>query len=320
MKKMINEEEIIGRVYEHELSVKQVQNQASENFGKNFISGNLMVAVDEDGMNVVTVHYTYVPEQTKAGKPNQTYANLVKVIEGKTWITDGKDEALMVRLQPSLALNDFYTNGDQLVSAKRNEGGFVSIVNKLPEDLKDRNKFKVDMLITNVNYIEADEEKHIDEPFAQLRGAVFNFRGEVLPVDLVVKNPDGIKYFDRLDISPANPVFTCVWGRINSNTIKEKRETKTAFGEILVDYYERKVKEWLVTGTNPEVYEYGEENILTAEEVTKAMQDREIKLADIKRQQEEYEANRNAAAATPSGFSGNAMNTPTMAKPGGFQF
>ena len=52
MKKMINTERIEGRVYQHNLTIKTVQNQTSANFGKEFISGQLEVAVDEEGLNI----------------------------------------------------------------------------------------------------------------------------------------------------------------------------------------------------------------------------------------------------------------------------
>ena len=81
MKKMINTERIEGRVYQHNLTIKTVQNQTSANFGKEFISGQLEVAVDEEGLNIIPVHYTYVTETTSAGNKNATYANLKKIID-----------------------------------------------------------------------------------------------------------------------------------------------------------------------------------------------------------------------------------------------
>ena len=130
MKKMINQEKFEGRVYQHDLTIKTVQNQASANYGKPFITGNLDIAVDEEGLNVVTVHFTYVSETTKSGTKNATYTALQKIInEGKAWITDGKDAATKVKIDTALALNDFYGQDDTLISVKRNEGGFVTIVN-----------------------------------------------------------------------------------------------------------------------------------------------------------------------------------------------
>ena len=108
MKKAINTEHIEGRVYEHELTIKTVQNQQSSNYGKEFISGTLSVAVDEEGMNIVEVHFTYVTETTKAGKKNTTYTALKKIIdEGKAWITDGKDEATKVKIDNCMKVMKF---------------------------------------------------------------------------------------------------------------------------------------------------------------------------------------------------------------------
>lgn len=85
MKKMINSERVEGRIYQHNLVKKTVQNSASTNFGKEFISGNLEIAVDEEGFNIIPVHFTYVVETTNSGSKNATYANLDKIMnEGKT--------------------------------------------------------------------------------------------------------------------------------------------------------------------------------------------------------------------------------------------
>ena len=146
MKKMINSEKVEGRIYQHNLVKKTVQNSASANFGKEFISGNLEIAVDEEGFNIIPVHFTYVVETTSSGSKNSTYTNLDKIInEGKTWMANGKDEATKVRVDTALAVNDFYTQDDRLVSTKVNEGGFVTFVQELCAE-NERNTFATDML------------------------------------------------------------------------------------------------------------------------------------------------------------------------------
>lgn len=300
MRKNENTEHIEGRVYDHELTVKTVQNQQSPNYGKQFIAGKLAVAVDEEGINVIETHYTYVTETTKAGGKNKTFGVLKKIIdEGKTWITVGKDEAFKVKIDTALDLNDFYSNSDdQLVSVKTNEGGFVDFVSELKPEAE-RNAFKVDMLITNVTHIDADESKGILEPYALVRGAIFNFRNAILPMDFVIKNEAGMQYFEDLDASPANPVYTKVWGKINSITTKVPKHEESAFGEAAVSFVERKVKEWVITGTAKVPYDFGDEAVMTVDEVTKALQDREVYLAEKKRQNDEYKAQKAAASAAP---------------------
>ena len=161
MRKNVNTEHIEGRVYQHELVLKESGPQ-SKNPGTIYIAGTLDVAVDEEGLNIIPVHFTYVTEIYKSGKTNATFGELRKIIEGgKTWIADGKDEATKIKIDASIALNDFYNQEDVFVSTKVNEGSFVTIVNELcPEN--ERNTFSTDMVITGVSRVEADKERHID--------------------------------------------------------------------------------------------------------------------------------------------------------------
>lgn len=298
MRKAQNTERVEGYIYQHDLSVKQVQNQASSNFGKDFISGNLEVATDEEGLNVIKVHFTYVTETNKSGNKNATYTVLKKIIdENKTWTAVGKENALKVRVDTALALNDFYNNNDELVSAKTNEGGFVTIINQLAEE-KLRNTFSADMVITNVSHIEKDEEKNIEEDYVSVRGAIFNFRNDLLPVDFKVKNAEGMKYFEGLGATNSNPIYTKVWGKIISTTITRTSEVESAFGEAAVRTYSNSNKEWVITGTAKVPYDFGDENILTAEELTKAAQNREVYLAEVKKRAEDYKANKAAGNTT----------------------
>jgi hypothetical protein len=314
-RKNINTERIEGRVYQHTLAVKQVSSQTSANYGKDFISGELDVAVDEEGLNVITVHYTYVTETTSKGAKNATYAALKQIIDtNATWTTVGKEAATKVRIDTALALNDFYASDDSLVSVKRNEGGFVTIVDRLSDE-SERNKFTVDMFITKIDHVDANPEKNITE-HTSVHGAIFDFRNAILPVDFVVENPAGMKYFESLEVSGSEPLYTKVWGKIMSLTSTRSVAEESAFGEASVRTYETKSRSWVITGTAKNPYDFGDEEVLTAEDVTKALQDRQVYLAGVKKRADDYKASRNAAVApTP------AAATPSApAKKGSFNF
>ena len=319
---VLNKERIEGRIYEHNLTLKTVQNEESENYGKEFIQGTLDVATDDKGLNVVQVRFTYVPPVfSRSGKKNNTFDAMKKIIEsGKTILTDGFDDATVVRIDTALGVNDFYVdrNGEEtLVSAKINNGGFVTILNdanKLSSEDK-RNVFETDMLITGTEYVEADEEKNIKEDYLKVKGFVFDFRKSILPVEFVVKSKGGINYFESLEASKSNPTFTKVWGNICSTTIVTKKEEESAFGEPSVTEYTRTLREWVITGTSKAdaVYPIGDEEAgITSEDVEKAMKEREVYLATVKKNKEEYEANKKA---------NTSANTATAsAKEGGFNF
>jgi len=314
MRKPQNAERIEGRIYQHDLTIKQVQNQASENFGKDFIAGNIEVATDENCLNVIKVHFTYVTPTNKSGAENRTYKVLKQIIdENKTITSVGKDNATKVRIDTALALNDFYNQNNELVSAKTNEGGFVTIINELGEE-KERNRFTVDMVITNVTHVDKDPDKHIDEDYTSVKGAIFNFRNDLLPIEFKVKSAEGMKYFEDLGATNAEPIYTKVWGNIVSETSTTTQEVESAFGEPAVRTFKNTNKEWVITGTAKVPYDFGDENVLTVDELTKAFQDRQVYLADVKKRADEYKAGK--AASTPA----SSTTATTATKAADFKF
>lgn len=314
MRANVNKEWIEGYLYQHDLKIKTVQNTSSDNYGKEFIGGSMDIAVDEEGLNIVNVRYTYVTPTTKAGAENRTYTALKTIIDsGKSWNEVGKENAIKVKCEPSLAINDFYTQDGQLVSQKVNEGGFVTIVSKLGPDVT-RNKFETDMVITGVKHVEANEEKNITE-HAVVSGCVFNYKNAVLPVEFVVRNEIGMKHFENLGADNKNPVYTKVWGKINSISTPIIVTEESAFGEASVTTRERKIREWVITGTAKAPYDFGDPEVLTEEDLTKAIQDRQVYIADVKRRDEEYRASKAAGTSAPSATA--SVATP---KKTGFNF
>ena len=303
-----NSEQIVGRIYTHDLSMRKVENKNSENYGKDFINGTLDIATDDAGMNVLQVHYSYVTPTTKAGKGNVSYNALKQIIEsGKTILKDGLDQATCVKLTPSIALNDFYPQGgDELVTTPRHEGGFVTILKsaaELPSE-SERNKFECDVLITNVNHIEKNEERGIEEDYVQLKGCIFNFRNDILPMSFIVRHPAAMKYFEDAGIDPVNPMYTGIRGYIENRTVKIEKTVESAFGEDAVDTVERRVRNWVVNHANKVPYDFGSEDILTPTDIQKGMENRNVYLAEIKQRSVEYYKNAAAQpeAAAPSGI------------------
>ena len=165
------------------------------------------------------------------------------------------------------------------------------------------------MLITNVRHIEADEERSLPEK-AIVKGAIFDFRKSLLPVEFTAVNPGAISYFEGLDASNANPVFTQIWGRQVSETIVRTITEESAFGEAHVREVRTPHKDWVITGARPEPYVWDDESTLTAAEVNEAGKAREIMLATLKQRQDEYKASKGTAPA-------KTINTPAN---GNFNF
>lgn len=302
MKKMINTCHIEGLLYEHKLELRE-SGPKSKNPGTQFIMGTVDIATDDKLTNVVSVHYTYVTEKTSKGATNATFTTLKNIIDGKfgSVMADGADKAVKLRIDSALALNEFYTERDgaeTLVSAKRNEGGFIHLADSLNEDENARSTFKCDMLITGVKEVEANEELELPAKVI-VKGAVFDFKNSLLPVEFSAVNPGAMNYFLSLDASNSNPTFTCVWGRQVSETVVRKIVEESAFGEDSVREVKNTRKDFVITGASKEPYAFDDEGFLTNAEVVEAVAARETYLATIKQRNEEFKAAKNAAAATP---------------------
>ena len=306
--RFINTEKIEGYVYSigssfNELS-ERVSGENSKNPGTKYIAGDLDIAVDEEGLNVVTVHYRYVGETTSKGSPNNTYAVLKKIIDNpsKYWINGGKENAFKVQCTGvALAVNDFIAADGSKVAAVRNENGFCSFVTEFSPEVE-RNTFSTDMLITKVTHVDANPEKNIKEDYTNVSGCVFGYGTTpvLLPVTFVVRNNMGMEYFEGLDASSSNPVFTKVWGRINCMTIKTERTEESAFGPAAVQTYERKSREYTITGTAKVPYDFGDEEVLTREDVMKMSQDREVMLAEIEQRYNDRKNSNSMNFAAPA--------------------
>lgn len=308
-KTMINQTHIEGILYEHDLTLKE-SGETSKNPGTKFISGTISIATDDAMTNIVPVHFTYVTATFGSGKPNDTFTTLSNIINGTfgSYMKDGADKAVKLRVDSALGLNEFYTdrNGkEELVSAKRNEGGFVHKVDALDEDEKVRNTFKADMVITSVKHVDADDEKNLPEKCI-VKGAIFDFRKSLLPIEFSATNPNAMRYFENLDASQKNPVFTCVWGRQVSEVVVRQIVTESAFGEDEVREVKNTRRDFVITGAAKEPYVWDDESSITAAELNEAIQKREVDLAAMKKRQDEYKASRNAApkaaAPTQGGF------------------
>ena len=307
-KTMINQTHIEGVLYEHNLEAK-VSGENSKNPGTPFIAGTISIATDDAMTNIVPIHFSYVTSTFGSGKPNDTYTTLSNIVNGTfgTYMKDGADKAVKLRVDSALGLNEFYTerNGkEELVSAKRNEGGFVHKVDALDEDEKVRNTFKADMVITCVTHMDGDDEKGLPEKCV-VKGAIFDFRKSLMPVEFSATNPNAMRYFEGLEASQKNPVFTCVWGRQVSETIVKQIRTESAFGEDEVREVKNTRRDFVITGASKEPYLWDDESSITAAELNEAIQKREVDLAAMKKRQDEYRASKSApkaAAPAAGGF------------------
>lgn len=298
---MINKTHIEGLLYEHNLELK-VSGPNSKNPGTEYITGTIGIATDDACLNIVSVHFTYVTAVTGKGGTNATFVTLKNIIDGviKNYMKDGKDAAGKLRIDSALGLNEFYTdrNGkEELVSAKRNEGGFVHVVDVLVDDEKSRNTFECDMIITGALRQEANPEKQIPEKVI-VKGAIFDFRKSLLPIEFSAVNAGAMNYFEGLGATSKEPVFTKVWGRQVSETVVKTITEESAFGEASVKEVKNTRRDFVITGAAKEPYIWDDESTITVAELNDAITARETYLATLKQRNDEYKASKNAPATS----------------------
>lgn len=308
MIKMKNQVHIEGRLYEHKLE-RKVSGATSKNPGTPFISGTIDIATDDECMNVVSVHYTYVTATTAKGRPNPTYAILDDIVtNNKSVMNVGVDEAIRLRAETSIGLNEFYSdrNGEStFVSNKRNEGGLLFyMTDPFKEKLEQRSRFETSMLITKIREIEADEERNLPAK-VMVSGYIFDFRNALLPVEYTARAEKAMDYFLSLtDVNENHPFFTNIIGQEVSQVVSHTITEEGAFStEVRTVTSTTRMFEILFGDKDPLGSDW--EEAISAAELKEALQNREILKADIKTRQEEYQATRAKATPTAAVKGGN---------------
>lgn len=279
-----NSVDVRGWVFNHTLA-KKVSKKGVE-----YIGGSINVATDVDAVNVVPVNFMYVVPTFKNGKPNTTYSFLEQIInENNTYEMNGAS-ATKIRIDGDVECNDFVTREGEMASPKRVRGSFAH-----PEtgDIATVGcaKFKTDMLIEGYQEVEVEN----GDNYGRIRGYVFNFKNDFLPVEYTIRTAGGMSYFEKADISISEPMLTKVWGNIVCTTIENRTETENAFGAPTVNITTRTLRAWDIEGASVDPMEFGDESTMTTEDVTKGKADREQHLAEVRANHDEYQKSRDNA-------------------------
>lgn len=261
--------------------------------------------------NIVTVHFTYVtPTYAKSGSANATYAALMNIINGVTCnvVDHGVDKAAKVRIDSQIGINEFYSNRngvEELVTQKRNEGGFLHVVPAIAAAEGLRDTFLADMIIVKAVRQEAEGDK---PEKMTISGYVFDFRNSLLPIEIVCYAPAGMDIVDSFEPSEKNPVFTQVGGHQVCKTVTAVRtiENSGGWGEPIAQEVSTSQREFVLSRIE-DPYEWDTEDTITAAEYKTMLQNREMTKAEIKKRQDEYNATR-AQTQAPSAIPTTGAN------------
>lgn len=307
MRKMTNTYHVEGQLYDQSLEIRTT-GANSKAPGTEYIRGDIQIATDSKHTNIIRVYYTYVVASQGGGR---TWNALKEIIDGKrkTYMASG-DEAAFVRVDTQLAVNDFLPRGgSEIVSQLRNEGGFIHFIEPAQmspvtkENPNVRNKFTIDCVITKATFAEADPDVGTQDRLI-MKAAAFNFRNEIVPVELTVYAKEAIDYFEGQDISAQNPLFTEIRGKEEASTIIIREEKENVFGAPEIVERPRSTRAFVVTGASAP-YLWDDEGTITVDEWNTAIGNRNTALATVKEQAEQ----RATQAAKPSTAAAKVANT-----------
>lgn len=298
MVKTKNRVTLSGYLYRHNLADK-VAGPNAKVPGQKYIEGSISIATDDELTNIVDIYYRYVTPTNSKGD-NPLYGTLSKILHGELLTVMGSDKDTSAKLSAStsFALNEFYSDAsgqETLVSTKRNENGFLHVINVLPDSIDQRNLFDVNMLVTNVREVEGDPDKGITDKVI-VKGCIFDFRGAILPVEFSATTEASINYFLSLEVSPKAPIYTQLRGRELSTVVISRREEEGAFGESFVTETRSSKKDCVIHWASKEPLRLDDDGCFTTEELKKLMADREMHLAELKSRRDAYKASKATTA------------------------
>lgn len=286
--------------------------------GVEYIGGTINIATDEDALNVVPVTFTYVTPTYKNGNANATYQLLESIINGetKTYEAVGKDAA-RVRVDGDIEVNDWINRDGEAIATRRIRGSFVHLLNPGETFGAAPAHFEADMLIQSV----VSKESADGSEYLTLNGFVFNFRGDILPVNFSVSSEAGMKFFEGQDISSSEPFFGKVWGDIKSTvvtTTTEQDAAEVGFGAPAVQTSSRTFRTWEVSGANVNLGL--DDSTITMDELKAAIESRNKALADVRARYEARANSGNAFGNTASAPAATAAPKAKAVSPADFKF
>ena len=235
---MTNNVQLSGYIYSHSLSENVSKN------GNTYIRGRMEIALDDDFTRVLPVQWLVMATR------KDVFDTLKGIIDNAVTVESGnyknKGEITRVRISGNIDVNDFISrNTGQMVTYPQIRGAFIHYMrDPMPED--NECTFTADVYLNSAEY--RDDAGR--DPYMQLKGYAFDFRGHLIPVEFNTCTPEGGHFFENENISADDPYFSTVYGRIEPSTVVSTREVDTSemgFGEPVVQETTRHFINWEIT-------------------------------------------------------------------------
>lgn len=252
-----------GYVFSHELEIRTYKNPDKSNFGERYINGHMNIAIDDDAVKTVPVYVNFLNEKKKNGDTNESFTILEGLINNDTTVVSkGKDNALCLDIQGRVEDNTFYSvRNESLVETQRLCASFIHVQNS---SFKGNAAWQTDTLV----YAYTEIEPENDEVYGEIKGYAFNYRNEFVPVKYrVTKESGGMDYFASKEISANNPFLARIAGFYNVTTVTSNKSVEMEFGVASIEPTSYSRETWDVSGIMGTPYDFGDESVMTMDDV-----------------------------------------------------
>ena len=248
--KTFNQINMDGMLYNYKLEIVDTQKGEA-------ISGDVTVQVDAEG-TTATLRYFAYPTYNN-GKENRTFGILKDMLDGKyKTVTENGDDADWIALSGSIDSSYFMPQGqndiEEMACAQKARGSFINANQKKQY----RNSWKLDMLITDIQMVDADEEKGLDA-YLKVNGYwIDDYRDLIKFVKLQARTEAAMAYISGLEASQNHPYYVNVRGGMAK--VDRVVVRKNAFGEDEKEIYSSTC--WQIGAMDPEPYDFYDEAIM----------------------------------------------------------
>lgn len=213
------------------------------------IKGSITVKVDKEIQGkmqslFIPVH-VYADKQTKTGKINPAYESAERVLDSFVSIAATGDEAKADKIRidrASISMNEYWSNGGQLISFPRIRASFFKKVNAA--------EFSPDATF-NAEFVVLSKVEEVDsqgELTGRLivKGVLPQYGGKVDVVSFIAESPAAVDYISS---NWGKDETVSVHGRLLFTHKTEKKLVEVDFGEPIEESKTVKVSELIITGS-----------------------------------------------------------------------
>lgn len=251
--KTYNNVTMSGMLYDFNLEVKEINN-------KDAITGTITVQVDPNG--TLAELQMFARPTFNNGKENRNYVIMADMINGDyaTVVKEGNG-ADWITVSGQIDTSYFMPRGekdiDNMVFAQKLRGSFINPNNKKEY----KNSWSVDMLITNIRQIEADEEKGL-AAYVEVKGYWINdYREMLCDLKLQARKEAAMAYISGLEASLKAPYYVNVRGGLQD--VSRVVTRRNAFGEDEHETYSS--TQYCITAMDPDSFDFYDDSIMGEE-------------------------------------------------------